>query len=50
MFDPAGYDHLFTASMPDREDAADWYFDISVHGIVAYTQDPDMYYKAFLIE
>lgn len=50
VFDPVSCDHLFTASMENREDAADWQFDISEHGIVAYTEDPSMYYKAYVIK
>lgn len=50
VFDPVSYDHLFTASIENRDDAADWQFDISEHGIAAYTEDPSTYYKAFLIE
>jgi hypothetical protein len=50
VFAPVSFDHLFTASIENRDDAADWKFDISEHGIVAYTEDPVMYYKAYLIE
>jgi hypothetical protein len=50
VFDPVSFDHLFTASIENRDDAADWQFDISEHGIVAYTEDPVMYYKVYLIE
>ena len=50
VFDPVTFEHLFAASMANREDASDWQFSISKHGIVAYTEDPSMYYKALIIE
>lgn len=50
VFEPENFEQLFTASLENREDAADWYFDISDYGIVAYTQDPDMYYKVYVID
>lgn len=50
VFDPVSHDHLFMASIENREDAEDWRFDVSEHGIVAYTEDPSMYYKVYLID
>ncbi|MDM7993530.1 MAG: hypothetical protein QUS11_09465 [Candidatus Fermentibacter sp.] len=34
---------LYSAVLPDREDAADWRFEISPQGILAVPQDPGLY-------
>lgn len=43
-------DLIFTAVLPDREDATDWRFEILPEGILAVPQAPDLYPVVYLLE
>ena len=43
-------DLLYTAGLPDREDAYSWKFDISPGGIMAVPEDPEFYPLLYIIE
>jgi hypothetical protein len=42
--------HIFTAVLPEREDAVHWRFDISDHGILAVPADQGHYPVVYIIE
>jgi hypothetical protein len=41
---------LYTAGLPDREDAYNWRFDISPGGIIAVPKDPEFYPLLYIID
>jgi hypothetical protein len=49
IFDNRGF-FLYTAGLPDREDAYNWRFDISSGGIMAVPEDPEFYPLLYIIE
>ncbi len=49
IFDTAG-NLLYTAGLPDREDAYNWRFDISPGGIMATPKDPEFYPLLHIID
>lgn len=50
VFDSENTEYLYTAQLNGIESSFDWVFDISGHGIIAYPQDPEMYYQIYVIE
>ncbi len=50
VFDSENAEYLYTAQLNGIESSFDWVFDISGHGIIAYPQDPEMYYQVYVIE
>ncbi len=49
IFDNRGF-FLYTAGLPDREDAYKWKFDISPGGIMAVPEDPEFYPLLYIVE
>ena len=49
VFNASG-EHLFTASLPGREDASNWRFEILPEGTLAVPQDPELYPVVYLLE
>ncbi len=49
IFDNRGL-FLYTACLPDREDAYNWKFDISPGGIMAVPEDPEFYPLLYIID
>ncbi|MCD4848778.1 MAG: 6-bladed beta-propeller [Candidatus Aegiribacteria sp.] len=49
IFDNRG-NLLYTAGLPDREDAYNWRFDISPGGIIAVPEDPEFYPLLYTID
>jgi hypothetical protein len=49
IFDNRGF-FLYTAGLPDREDAYNWKFDISPGGIMAVSVDPEFYPLLYTID
>jgi hypothetical protein len=41
---------IFTATLPGRDDANDWRFEVSPEGILAVPQDPEIYPIVYLLE
>jgi len=50
VFDSDNTEYLYSARLQGIENATDWIFDISEHGITGYPQDPEMYYQVYVIE
>jgi hypothetical protein len=50
IYDPSSLDLVSTALIPGRDDAGDWRFHVSRHGVIAFTEDPDLYQQVLLIE
>lgn len=49
IFDSRGF-FLYTAGLPDREDAYNWRFDISSGGIMATPRSPEFYPLLYIID
>lgn len=50
VYDPENAGYLYSAGLQGIESATDWVFDISLHGIIAYPQDPDLFYQVYIVE
>jgi hypothetical protein len=50
VFNSENAEYMYTVHLPEVDNATDWVFNISDQGIIAYPQNPDMYYQVYVIE